>query len=173
MVIGDAAVVWIWRLADDRFNDARQRLDYYHALQHLAVVGRALFGDDKAKLKAWLRPLAQQLKNQSAIKVVRQLEDILATLPAGTSVEVVQREVNYFHEHQDRMDYRAARRRGGPIGSGAIQSTCRQAQCRFKRPGQYWSQRGDESLLCLETFWRNRRWHLLFPHKRQFDLSKN
>ena len=87
--------------------------------------------------------------------------------------EVVQREVNYFHEHQDRMDYRAGRRRGEPIGSGAIESTCRQAQCRFKRPGQYWSQRGDESLLCLETFRRNGRWHLLFPHNRHFDHSKN
>jgi hypothetical protein len=172
LVIGDGAA-WIWRLADDRFKDARQRLDYYHAVQHLAVVGRALFGEDKAKFQEWLRPLAQQLKNQSAIKVVHQLEDILAQLPMGKSAEVVQREVNYFHEHQNRMDYRAGQRRGEPIGSGAIESTCRQAQCRFKRPGQYWSQRGDESLLCLETFWRNERWHLLFPHNRQFDLSKN
>jgi len=172
LVIGDGAV-WIWRLADDRFKDARQRLDYYHAVQHLAVVGRALFGEDKTKFKAWLRPLARQLKNHSAIKVVQQLEDILAELPAGASAEVVQREVNYFHEHQNRMDYRAGRRRGEPIGSGAIESTCRQAQCRFKRPGQYWSQRGDESLLCLETFWRNGRWHLLFPHNRQPDPSKN
>ena len=172
LVIGDGAV-WIWRLADDRFKDARQRLDYYHAVQHLAAVGRALFGEDQARLKEWLRPLAQQLKNQSAIKVVHQLEDILAELPTGAPAEVVQREVHYFHEHQDRMDYRAGRRRGEPIGSGAIESTCRQAQCRFKRPGQYWSQRGDESLLCLETFWRNGRWHLLFPHNRQLDPSKN
>jgi hypothetical protein len=41
------------------------------------------------------------------------------------------------------------------------------------RPGQYWSQQGDEALLCLETFWRNDRWHLFFPHHRLFDLSKN
>ena len=68
-----------------RFKDARQRLDYYHAVQHLAVVGRALFGEDKAKFREWLKPLAQQLKNQSSIKVVRQLEDILAQLPAGVS----------------------------------------------------------------------------------------
>jgi hypothetical protein len=27
LVIGDGAV-WIWRLADDRFKDARQRLDF-------------------------------------------------------------------------------------------------------------------------------------------------
>src|SRR5216684_1605339 len=134
LVIGDGAV-WIWRLADDRFKDARQRLDYYHAVQ--------------------------------------QLEEILAELPAGPSAEAVQKEVHYFHEHQDRMDYRAGWRRGEPIGSGAIESTCRQAQCRFKRPGQYWSQQGDESLLCLETFWRNGRWHLLFPHNRQLDPSKN
>jgi len=172
LVIGDGAV-WIWRLADDRFKEARQRLDFYHAVQHLAAVGRALFGEDQAKLKGWLRPLVQQLKNQSAIKVVEQLEEILAELPAGASAETVQKEVNYFHEHQDRMDYRAGRRRGEPIGSGAIESTCRQTQCRFKRPGQYWSQQGDEALLCLETFWRNRRWHLLFPHNRSLDLSKN
>jgi hypothetical protein len=83
LVIGDGAV-WIWRLADDRFKDARQRLDYYHAVQHLAAVGRALFGEDPAKLKDWLRPLAQQLKNQSAIKVVHQLEEILASFRPET-----------------------------------------------------------------------------------------
>src|SRR5271163_2896593 len=32
LVIADGAV-WIWRLADDRFKDARQRLDFYHAVQ--------------------------------------------------------------------------------------------------------------------------------------------
>ena len=172
LVIGDGAV-WIWRLADDRFKDARQRLDFYHAVQHLAAVGRALFGEDQSRLKAWLRPLVRQLKNESAVKVVEQLEEILTQLPKGESAQAVEKELNYFHQHQQRMDYRAGRRRGEPIGSGAVESTCRQAQCRFKRPGQYWTAQGDEALLCLETFWRNGRWHLLFPHNRQSDPSKN
>lgn len=172
LVIADGAV-WIWRLADDRFGQARQRLDFYHAVQHLAAVGRALFGDDKENLKKWLGPLVKQLKQQSSIKVINQLEEILAGLPSGATSEAVEKEVNYLREHQDRMDYRDGSRRGEPIGSGAIESTCRQAQCRFKRPGQYWSQQGDEALLCLEMFWRNNRWHLLFPHNRQLNLSKN
>lgn len=172
LVIGDGAV-WIWRLADDRFKDARQRLDFYHAVSHLAAVGRALFGEDQIKLKAWLKPLVRQLKNESAVKVVEQLEEILSKLPKGESAQRVDKELNYFHEHQQRMDYRAGHRRGEPIGSGAVESTCRQAQCRFKRPGQYWTSQGDEALLCLETFWRNGRWHLLFPHNRQSDISKN
>jgi hypothetical protein len=172
LVIADGAV-WIWRLADDRFPQARQRLDYYHAVQHLAAVGRALFGQDKDKLRDWLRPLVKQLKNQSAAKVIHRLEEILGAIAPGTARVEATKEINYLREHQDRMDYRVGSRCGEPIGSGAIESTCRQAQCRFKRPGQYWSQQGDEALLCLETFWRNNRWHLLFPHNRHFDPSKN
>jgi hypothetical protein len=171
LVIADGAV-WIWRLADDRWPHARQRLDFYHAVQHLAAVGRTLFGDDAEKLKAWLKPLVRQLKHQSAVKVIRQLEEILQTLPEGPSAEAVQREVDYLREHQERMDYRAAHRAGEPIGSGPVEATCRQAQCRFKRPGQFWTQAGDEALLCLETFWRNGRWSLLFPHTA-FDPARN
>lgn len=171
LVIGDGAV-WIWRLADDRFPQARQRLDFYHAVQHLATVGRALCGEDKAKLKAWLKPLVRQLKNESAVKVVRQLEEVLGAMPNALAAQTVAKELDYFHEHQERMDYRAGARRGEPIGSGAVESTCRQAQCRFKRPGQFWSQAGDEALMCLEMFWRNGRWHLLFPHT-SFNPARN
>ena len=171
LVISDGAV-WIWRLADDRWPQARQRLDFYHAVQHLAAVGRALFGEDKEKFKNWLKPLVKQLKNESAVKVIRQLDEMLARLPEGPAAEALGKEVAYFHEHQDRMDYRAARRAGEPIGSGPVEATCRQTQCRFKRPGQFWSRIGDEALLCLEMFWRNDRWHLLFPHTA-FDPARN
>jgi hypothetical protein len=171
LVISDGAV-WIWRLADDRFPQARQRLDFYHAVQHLASVGRALFGEDKEKYRAWLQPLIRQLKHQSAIKVIRQLEEALAQMPGGTAAQAMAKEVAYFHQHQARMDYRAGRRAGEPIGSGPVEATCRQTQCRFKRPGQFWSKRGDEALLCLEMFWRNDRWHLLFPHT-SFNPARN
>jgi hypothetical protein len=171
LVIGDGAV-WIWRLADDRWPQARQRLDFYHAVQHLAAVGRALYGENQEKLKAWLKPLVQQLKNQSSLKVIRQLEAVLAAMPNGATAQTVAKEVEYFHEHQNRMDYRAGRRAGEPIGSGPVEATCRQTQCRFKRPGQFWSLAGDEALMCLEMFWRNRRWQLLFPHTA-FNPARN
>ena len=60
-----------------------------------------------------------------------------------------------------------------PLGSGAIESTCRQYQCRFKRTGQFWSTAGDEALMCLETFWRNGRWHQLYPHATLTSPSLN
>jgi hypothetical protein len=136
------------------------------------VVGRALFGEDKGAFTAWLKPLVRQLKNESAVKVIRQLEAALATLPRGVAAAAVAKEVAYFQGHAGRMDYRAGRRAGEPIGSGPVEATCRQLQCRFKRPGQFWSQAGDEALMTLETLWRNERWHLLFPHTA-FDPARN
>ena len=173
LVLGEGAV-WLWRLADDRLPQARQRLDYCTMRCNAwRRGGRVLFGRDKDKFPPWLRPLVQQLKNPSAIQVILPWEEAMKSMPAGAMAAEVQKEVAYLQEHQDRMEDRAGARRGEPVGSGAMEWACRQAQGRFKRPGQDWSQQGDEALLCLETSWRNDRWHLLLPHNRHFDLSKN
>jgi hypothetical protein len=118
--------------------------------------------------------LKRQLKNESAVKVIRQLEELVGELAEGSSArETVAREVAYLREHQARMDYRDAQRRKEPLGSGAVEATGAQNQCRFKRTGQFGSPAEDEALLCLDTFWRNERWHLVFPHTRPANLSKN
>ena len=54
---------------------------------------------------------------------VQEMEEVLASLPAGPTAEAVRKEVEYFHEHEDRMDYRAARRRG--LARHDRQSGCR------------------------------------------------
>jgi len=108
------------------------------------------------------------------VRVVERLESILREQPRRAETrQQIAKEVAYLKEHQHRMDYREGQRRVEPIGSGAIEATCRQDQCRFKRPGQFWSPHGDEALLCLETFWRNNRWQHLFPHLSSDLLSKN
>jgi hypothetical protein len=153
LVVADGAV-WIWNLAEDRFPHARKRLDAYHAKQHLWVVADALHGAGSPAARAWVAPL-------------------LAKLDQGQPLENHLGSTRYPDFARHRMDYPAGKARGEPIGSGAMESTCRQYQCRFKRPGQFWSQSGDEALLCVETFWRNARWNLLFPHVGDFDLSRN
>lgn len=171
LVIADGAV-WIWRLAEDRFPQARQRLDYYHATEHLWAVAEALHGAGTETARAWMAPLLKQLREGESVAVIEQLEALLETLPAGTQAEV-SKEVEYLRSHRERMDYGVGREAGEPIGSGAMESTCRQYQCRFKRPGQFWSREGDEALMSVETFWRNGRWNVLFPHVGDFDPSKN
>lgn len=162
LVIADGAV-WIWNIAEDRFGQARQRLDFYHASEHLWAVAEALHGGRNEAARSWAEPLLHQLRHGEEAGVITTLSD-LAEVAQGAAAEVVRREAAYFVTHQDRMNYGDASQASEPIGSGAIESTCRQHQCRFKRPGQFWSIEGDESLLALETYWRNGRWKELFPY---------
>lgn len=169
LVIADGAV-WIWNLVAQRFPEAAQRLDLFHAGQHLWAAAEALHGPGEPA-RQWVQPLLEQLQEGRPQHAIQKLEEALAGLKEAAAVPL-QKEIAYFKNHAHRMDYGEARRRGEPCGSGAIESTCRQYQCRFKRTGQFWTQAGDEALLSVETFWRNGRWSLLFPHST-FDPSKN
>jgi hypothetical protein len=149
---------------------ATQRLDFYHASQHLWTVAHALHPQDEVAARQWVEPLLKKLKAGRALKVINELEVMTKRLRAKRRA-TARSELEYFQVHRHRLDYHIAKKRGQPLGSEAIESTCRQYQCRFKRPGQFWTRSGDEALMCLETFWRNGRWHLLFPHSP--DPSKN
>ncbi len=161
LVIADGGV-WIWKIAEDRFSGARQRLDFYHASQHLWAVAGELFGTGSQEAKDWVEPLLHQLRHGGEAGVISTLQELSEAM--GADNPAIERESNYFAAHREHLDYEAGARAGEPIGSGAIESTCRQYQCRFKRPGQFWSIEGDEALLALETVWRNHRWALLYPH---------
>jgi hypothetical protein len=171
LVVADGAA-WIWNLAGDRFPQAHQRLDYYHASEHLWAVAHALHPDDERAARQWVAPLLRQLQGSRVPALLNDLRTLVQRLRKKKR-QAVAAELAYLESHQTRMDYAAAHRNGEPEGSGAMESTCRQYQCRFKRPGQFWSRVGDEALMCLDTFWRNDRWHLLFPHIRYQDPRKN
>lgn len=162
LIVADGGV-WIWKIAEDRFPNARKRLDFYHASQHLWAVANECHGVGTQEARAWVEPLLHQLKHGGEAGVVKTMTELAQTVGEPLQ-QMAQREANYFQTHKDHLDYARGSTLGEPIGSGAIESTCRQYQCRFKRCGQFWSTDGDEALLALETFWRNRRWHFLFPH---------
>jgi hypothetical protein len=172
LIIADGAV-WIWNLAADRFPGARQRLDPWHALEHLWAVAHALHPEDEKQAAAWIKPLKDKLLASQGVEVIEVLDNLLKQL-SDTQRAVVQTERKYLDNNRERLDYKGAIELGEPLGSGAMESTCKQYQVRFHRSGQFWTTNGDEGLMCLETFWRNRRWHLLFPHvPPDFDPSRN
>ena len=181
LVIADGAV-WIWNLVKDRFPEARQQLDLWHAEEHLWAVANDLHGRGTPEARSWVEPLLQQIREDQTTLVIATLTELKPRLLQAQQ-EKLQTQIQYFEHNAHRMQYkeviaaRAALESGTatdeqiklanqPLGSGAIESTCRQYQCRFKRTGQFWTMVGDEALMCLETFWRNGRWHELYPHAK-------
>ena len=147
-------------------DNARDHL--HHVQEHLWNLAAELHGRGTEAAQAWGRPFLQWLERRQngALDVIEGLQQMRATLEpiTGSQREALDREINYFEEHKHRMDYKAGKAQGQPVGSGAIESTCSQYQRRFKLTGQFWSLAGDEAFLSLDTLHRNNRWSHLFPH---------
>lgn len=196
LVIADGAV-WIWNGVADRFPQARQRLDLFHLHQHLWEVAHALHGRDTPQARAFVEPLLTSIHHDRAPDVIAQLDQLKPRLLENQRI-LLDQKTQYLRNNLGRLNYqqaldarqaqraRSQSKRAAsasptpapaslpePVGSGAIESTARQYQCRFKRTGQFWTQTGDEALLCLETHWRNGRWTDLFPHARLVHTSRN
>lgn len=158
-VVADGGV-WIWNLKSERFFHARGVLDFYHASQHLWAVAHALYGDQSPAARQWVDPLLHQLRHGGESGVLETLEGLPALCAdlAGQQQETIQREVNYFRNHEDHLHYQEAASRGCPVGSGAMESVCSQLQNRLKRTGQFWTEEGKNNLLALELAYRNGYW---------------
>jgi len=168
VVIGDGGV-WLWKIAQDRFPEAVGTLDFYHAAEHLWVLGNTLYGEGTREARRWVEWLLHRLRHGQQRKVLRTLEDLSAVMREQPVCETLTRETRYFQTHAEHLNYRDRERRGEPLGSGAIESACKQFQHRFKRCGQFWSDTWDEGLLELKARQLSGRWNSRWPHLRELN----
>jgi len=169
LVPADGAI-WIWNLADNRFRQATQRVDLWHVSERIWAVANELHGSETPEARQWAQQRIAWLKRREdgALDVIgdlRQIRETLEGLSAGQR-ETLDEQIGYFERHKNRMDYKNGKALDQPLGSGAMESTCAQYQCRFKRTGQFWSLEGDEAFLALQTLHWNGRWNKLFPHDK-------
>jgi hypothetical protein len=159
LAVGDGAP-WIWNLVADRWADADQLLDFYHASQHLWSLGEALHPKAEPARRAWVEARLHRLRHGQEQAVLAEI----GSLPRcrGQRGKIIRREQNYFAGHAHRMHYQALAQRGWPIGSGAVESGCRTRQCRRKRPGQFWTRSGLRHLDALEEARDNGHWDELW-----------
>lgn len=146
LAVADGAP-WIWRLIEQRWNQAHQLLDFYHASQHLHTLAEALHPRDEPARQHWLNQQRHDLRHGKQKKLLQRISRLAER--AAPAAEIIRREKNYFQSHSQRLNYQALSRRGWPIGSGSVESACAQRQRRFKRPGQFWTATGLRKLNAL------------------------
>ena len=152
-----AGAVWLWDLADDRLASAVKTLDFHHARDHLWALAHQLHGQDTPEARAWVQPLLKSLRGGGEARVVRRLEQLLATSAARPPAQQseLEREVRYFQNHRDHLHYQAMAEAGAPRGRGAAESLGKQLQQRLRGCGQAWSRPGFTHLLRLCLLFKN------------------
>jgi hypothetical protein len=175
-LLGDGAE-WIWRYGPrfltvdvgTRRVEVIEILDIYHAFKHLAQVANVVFGQGTDKAERWLERRKEQLVTRGASPILRALAKLTRVEPSAA--EEVRQATVYFTEHTARMDYPSFIARNLPIGSGAIESTCKTLiEKREKGAGMRWTEIGGQNVASLRALQRSGRWQAFWkthPQRRR------
>jgi len=159
-VLADGAV-WVWNLVREHFYDSRQAVDWYHASAHLAQAANLLEGEGTCGAHTWLKSHETLLFQGHAARIASELGQAAHLHP--TVAADLRREAGYFQTNQHRMQYLELREEGFAIGSGMVESGCKQFRARFCGSGMRWSRNGLEHLLpiraaimghCFDSMWQ-------------------
>src|SRR6185295_6896784 len=152
VVLGDGSH-WIWDLARIYFPEAVQILDWYHASGYLWGAAHAIYGEGSDLATRWAH---QHLALLWDGKVLEVLETLQTQVTAGAAVSEA---LSYYTYHQERMRYDTYRARGMQVGSGSIESGCKQViGARLKQAGMRWEADGATAVATVRSWQKSGRW---------------
>jgi hypothetical protein len=164
---------WIWArldwvIAQVKLEPARvvEVLDWCHGVHHLSVALAALPLAEGQRPELYKRLRALLKQGKSGI-VLDELKVLAVDEPEDSPVW---REIRYLSKHSDvgRLRYNCFRRRGVPMGSGAIESTIRRViNLRLKGNGIYWTEDNAEAVFQLRAAILSGRWEEILDHTRE------
>lgn len=162
--LGDGAV-WIWNLVTRYYPNAIQIVDWYHAEEHLEIVANAAFSQGLERSN-WLEGVKQALWEG-------QVEQVIAACKAlAASCELARKAAHYFYTNAERMRYDRFRAAGYMIGSGTVESGCKQiVSQRLKRPGAQWTVPGAVQTAKARAAWLSGQWHSLCDQRSALPLA--
>ncbi|PIU60695.1 MAG: hypothetical protein COS85_23130 [Armatimonadetes bacterium CG07_land_8_20_14_0_80_59_28] len=171
IIIADGAE-WIWKWAE-KYEKAVKILDYYHLKEHLYQAGTALYGEDSLRVRQWVKPLENLLWEG---KVAQTVERMQRMKPHGNAQEKSRKQealkdlATYLKNHEGLIAYSEHRDQGRTIGSGTVESTCKQLfNMRLKGPGMFWSVPGAQAVIHLRCVNLSRRWDQLWGPPRYYQ----
>lgn len=153
--LGDGAA-WIWNRMSDHFPEAVQILDFYHASEHMWDLGNTLYGQGKEKTKRFVGYKLSQIYSGKVDKVIKALKKLQFDDP-DKSKELLT-EIGYLEDNRERMDYPSYIARGYHIGSGVVESACKQFGARLDQAGMRWTGPGANSIAALRALKLSGRW---------------
>lgn len=149
VILGDGAP-WIWKLAAKDFPRAIEILDFWHLTEHLWTVARAMHGPGTEGAQQWVREAQWDLQHDLVQSFLQGVREWIPSNPDAAEVRRV--ELEYFTNNAERMRYATFLKRGYMIGSGVMESGCRQiAKRRLAQAGMHWRQESAEAVLAVRS----------------------
>jgi hypothetical protein len=157
--------VWIWNLVDQYFPHAVQIVDWYHAEDHLKRVAEEAFPFPEQR-QVWLKEITEDLWQGRVELVIAACQDL------SDHCELARQTASYFSNNCERMRYANFRAQGYLIGSGVIESACKQiVSQRLKLPGAQWNLDGAILIAKARAAWLSGKWQSLVHARSLLPLA--
>jgi len=157
--------VWIWNLIAHFFPNAIQILDWYHAEDRLKRIAEEAFSN-LAERQAWLTVTTENLWQGNVESVIE------ACQPLAKKSNLAKQSLAYFGDNAERMRYPQFRAAGFLIGSGVIESGCKQIVTqRLKLPGAQWEVQGAILTAKARAAWLSGNWQRLVSARSRLPLA--
>jgi hypothetical protein len=164
-VIADGAR-WIWKQAQVVFPSAVEILDYYHCSERLHKVAVLQYGAQPERQREWCEAALARLFYGEVHGVIWGLQRMKPV--DARAAEEITKLIPYLQRHQERLDYRFARKGGYPMGSGGIESANKFiCHVRLKRSGAWWYVINANQMLALRCAKYNGTFDRIFARYRQ------
>jgi len=170
----------------DHFPEATFILDWYHAVEHLSGCAKAAFGEGTDESAAWYKRMKTKLWMGDLNGVIRAIEkesnQVGKPQPkenTGSPRVILHRDIGYFSENREGMDYPRFRAEGWPIGSGVAEGAVKQFGMRLKGSEKFWNGfgfgLGAEEMLALCALHRSEdgRWQEYWRKRAQPSARHN
>lgn len=145
------------------FGKVEQGIDFWHVIEKLAPAAGLLFGTDRAKSELHRWRVRLRSANCAAEEILAELRDSGLENERRESKQPVHEAITYFENHAERMRFARSLRLGLPIGSGAVEATCKTlVSVRMKRAGSRWKTTTGEHILRLRALALSDRWNPAF-----------
>jgi len=149
---------WCNTVAEMYFKDATRILDWYHLSEHIWATGRQLYPQDDVAARRWVSTCLTHLHDSSGIGLLRHLQRSRSVRPPCDQA-MIDELIGYVRPRLAITDYVEYRAAGYVIGSGMMESTCKQLVAqRLKGPGMQWSEAGALAMTALIAHRINGTW---------------
>ena len=157
--------VWIWNLITHYFPNALQIVDWYHAENRLKRIAEEVFSSLNER-EAWLANVTEDLW-QGRVELVIEACQLLKK-----KSNLAKQSLSYYSNNIERMRYAQFRSAGYLIGSGVIESGCKQIVTqRLKLPGAQWNLGGAIVTAKARAAWLSGNWQTLASARALLPLA--
>lgn len=141
-------------------------VDYFHASERLTTIANALkFGKHKQRREDWLRDMRKLLMEPGGWgRVMRSIARMKVNYGYKWQKKSDANDAEkYLRRYQRFMKYHELRERNYPIGSGIVESACKQVVSeRLKLSGMRWEHAGAQETISLRCLLLSKIWRAVY-----------